>query len=93
MLTTAFVLLTCLPLFLDLRRQPGALRLLERQLGQRRYTIATMGCVLDAALLVMLSCFCPFHMRMVCRACACACAAAACAPPPCACSPLSATTS
>jgi len=62
-LTVTWVLLTSLPTLLRLR-QPGQLRLLERQIGQQKYMLACMGVVLDCALLCMLSCFCPFHIRM-----------------------------
>ena len=40
------------------------MRALERQLGQSRYMAACMAVILDAALILMLSCFAPFHVRM-----------------------------
>ena len=63
LLATSWVLLTCLPLLLTLRK-PGAFRVLERQLGQSHYMAATMACILDGAIALMLTCFAPFHVRM-----------------------------
>jgi len=65
LLATSWVLLTCAPLLLHLRSTPGAMRTLERSLGPTRYMATCMAVVLDAALVIMLSCFCPFHIRMV----------------------------
>ena len=91
MLSCCWVLLTALPVLLDLRR-PGALRALERQIGPTKCArrapapahitrlrlsgpcfllasvavmVCSMGMILDCALVVMLSCFMPFHVRMV----------------------------
>lgn len=59
-----WVLLTSLPTLLDLLHRPGALRQQERAMGSTRYMMACMGTALDAALVLMLSCFLPFHARM-----------------------------
>ena len=59
-----WVIVTSLPTLMALRK-PGAMRLLERQLGPNRFMVCTMSTVLDCALIVMLSCFMPFHVRMV----------------------------
>ena len=63
-LSTAWVLLTSLPFLYETYQRPGGFRVLERQLGSSRYAIASMGTIVDAALLVMLSCFFPFHLKM-----------------------------
>lgn len=65
LLATSWVLATSLPLLLELKRTPGAMRALERRLGSSRYMAACMAVILDTALIIMLSCFCPFHFRMV----------------------------
>ena len=65
LLATTWVLLTSLPLLIQLKNTPGALRALERRLGSSRYMAACMAMILDTALVIMLSCFCPFHFRMV----------------------------
>jgi hypothetical protein len=63
-LTCSWVLLTSLPTLLRVMKEPAFARQMQRTLGQDRYMVATMGAVLDCSLLVMLSCFMPFHVRM-----------------------------
>lgn len=59
-----WVVLTSLPLLLELR-EPGAMRALERRIGPSKFMFCSMAVILDFALIVMLSCFMPFHVRMV----------------------------
>ena len=64
MLAVSWVLVTSMPTVLSVYRSRAAAHALERQWGPTRYTFALMGVCIDAALLLMLSCFAPFHVRM-----------------------------
>jgi len=65
-LACCWVIVTALPTLLALRSKQGSLRMLERQIGPHKFMACTMGTILDLALIVMLVCFMPFHMRMAC---------------------------
>ncbi len=61
---TLWVLITNGPMLLHLYQDRGAARALERQWGAQRYMFGLMATLIDCALVLMLSCFMPFHMRM-----------------------------
>jgi len=64
LLSTMWVLLTSMPLLLQLYGSQGTMRALERKWGSSKFMISFMGVMLDGCLCVMLACFCPFHIRM-----------------------------
>ena len=63
-LAVSWVLATSAPFLLRVYRERGVARSLERQWGSTCYMFAFMGVWINVALLIMLSCFAPFHMRM-----------------------------